>query len=246
MKQENPFFSIIIPTYDRPRQLESCLESLTHLNYPRARFEVIIVNDGGGVLLEELIARFEDRLNVVLITQTNSGPSNARNNGAKIAKGRFLAFTDDDCQPDRNWLVSLENRLKNNPNCIIGGRTLNLLQDNVYSAASQMICELAYKYYNTDNNDAKFFSSNNIAISRKNFPEVRGFDETLRTAEDRDFCKRWVKLGHKMIFAAEAIIYHAHDLTMLTFIKQHFNYGLGSYKFYRKKSLHGTGYFSSL
>jgi glycosyltransferase involved in cell wall biosynthesis len=61
MGHEQPFFSIIIPTYNRPRQLTACLEALARLDYLRNRFEVIIVDDGSKVLPEAVVASCRDQ-----------------------------------------------------------------------------------------------------------------------------------------------------------------------------------------
>lgn len=241
-----PFFSTIIPTYNRPDELNNCLAALASLNYSRNGFEVIVVNDGGDDSLDGIVRRFEAKLSISSITQEQSGPASARNSGAKIARGRYLAFTDDDCIPDPGWLSEFEECLKKNPESIVGGKTLNLLNNNPYSTASQLICELAYNHFNQYIEQASFFCTNNMAVPKTKFLEIGGFDENFKTAEDRDFCKRWKNNGFTMIFAPEAVIYHAHKLTFLTFVRQHFNYGRGSYQFYDKKSLHGPGYFRDL
>jgi GT2 family glycosyltransferase len=97
---------------------------------------------------------------------------------------------------------------------------LNLLNSNLYSTASQLICELAYNHYNQDSEEASFFCTNNMAVPKMNFLEIGGFDERFRTAEDRDFCKRWKNYEFHMIYCPKAIIYHAHELTLTGFIKQ--------------------------
>jgi glycosyltransferase involved in cell wall biosynthesis len=56
MRENNMFFSIIVSTYNRPRQIVSCIESLSRLNYPPARFEVIVVDDGSRIPVQSLIA----------------------------------------------------------------------------------------------------------------------------------------------------------------------------------------------
>jgi len=244
MSKLNTLFSIVIPTYNRPKQLSSCLQAIAQLNYPPNLFEVIVVDDGSEIPLDNVIDPLKDKLNLLMLTQPRGGPSSARNNGAKHAKGNFLAFTDDDCRSESNWLRILEQNLNENPECLIGGKTFNLLEDNPFSAASQMICDLAYRHYNVNHNHSNFFSSNNIAMSREKFHDVGGFDENFKTAEDRELCKRWLKNGLSMIYAPEAIIYHAHHLTFFAYIKQHFNYGRGSYKFYNKTK--EPGYFKNL
>ena len=241
-----PFFSIIIPTYNRNVQLKSCLDSLTSLNYSSSNFEVIVVNDGGSKKLDNLLAPFKKHINVLAIDKNNGGPASARNAGAEIAKGDFLVFTDDDCQPDREWLMQLEERLRTNPNCLIGGKALNLFKDNIYSTASQIIIEVVYRYYNKNPEKCNFFSSNNIALSKRYFWEVGGFDEQFRTAEDRDLCNRWLNKGLIIKYANNALIYHANELNLFTFCKQYFNYGRGSYLFYNKVHINSLVYFGNL
>lgn len=99
MGQEQPFFSIIIPTYNRPERLATCIQSLAHLDYSRDRFEVIVVDDGSPMPLEPVVAPFQNKFDVTLIKQPNAGPATARNTGAARASGQFLVFTDDDCMP---------------------------------------------------------------------------------------------------------------------------------------------------
>src|SRR5687767_5128657 len=111
MHTKSYFFSIIIPTYARPKQLAVCLEAIARLNYPRDRFEVIVVDDGSESPPEHVVKSFSERLSLTLLAQPNSGPASARNTGAWEAKGEFLAFVDDDCAPDAGWLRGLEAHL---------------------------------------------------------------------------------------------------------------------------------------
>lgn len=87
-------FSVIIPTFNRRGQLKKCLEALKNQNYKN--FEIIVVNDASS-----------DGTSGDINHSENLGPSAARNSGIKKAKHEFLAFTDDDCLPDENWLRDL-------------------------------------------------------------------------------------------------------------------------------------------
>ncbi len=243
---KKPLFSIIIPTYNRNDQLTECLHSISRLNYSTTNFEVIVVNDGGEVKLDQLIASFKDKIKVLAVEKDNGGPASARNAGAEIAKGDFLVFTDDDCYPDTEWLMQLEEIFRTNPDCLIGGKTLNMFEDNIYSTASQIIIETVYRYYNKNPEKCNFFSSNNIALSKQYFRDVGGFDEQFRTAEDRDLCYRWLKKGLTIKYAKNAVIYHANELNLFTFCKQYFNYGRGSYLFYKKIHNKNLVYFGNL
>ncbi|GET37212.1 glycosyltransferase family 2 protein [Microseira wollei] len=238
MAQEQLFFSIIIPTYNRPERLTTCLESLTRLNYPWHRFEVIVVDDGSKTPLENVVARFQDTLNLTLLRQPNAGPASARNAGAATARGKYLAFTDDDCTPASNWLQVLETYFTTTPDCAIGGLTLNALPDNLYSTASQILIDYLYEYFNPDPERSRFFASNNFALPAKYFRQSGSFDTSfpLAAGEDRELCDRLLYYGYPMRYAKEAQIYHAHKLSLTTFWRQHFNYGRGAFHFHQLRS----------
>jgi glycosyltransferase involved in cell wall biosynthesis len=238
MIQEQLFFSIIIPTYNRPDRLQTCLNSLTRLNYPRDRFEVIVVDDGSAKPLESVVLPFKEKLNLQLIRQDNSGPAAARNTGATKARGKFLVFTDDDCQSDRNWLKAIETSFQENPDCLLGGHTINQLTDNLYSEASQLLVDYLYTYYNSDPKQASFFTSNNFALSAELFREIGYFDTTfpLAAGEDREVCDRWLHCGYPMVYVPDALIYHSHNLKLSSFWRQHFNYGRGAFHFHQVRA----------
>jgi GT2 family glycosyltransferase len=238
MEQQQLFFSIIIPTYNRPEKLGTCLESIACLEYPRDRFEVIVVDDGSEPPLSYVVAPFHTRLNLTLLTQSNTGPATARNQGAAKAKGKYLVFTDDDCTPLPNWLTVLESEFNTRPDCVIGGRTLNALGDNLYSTASQILIDYLYAYYNADAKQARFFASNNFALPADYFRKIGSFDTSfpLAAAEDRELCDRLLQYGYQMIYAPQAQIYHAHKLRFCSFWRQHFNYGRGAFHFHQLRS----------
>jgi glycosyltransferase involved in cell wall biosynthesis len=213
------------------------------LDYPRERFEVIVVDDGSDEPPEAVVAPLQGRLDVTLLRQVRAGPAAARNTGARWAKGEFLAFTDDDCMPATDWLQTLQARLVAAPKRVVGGRILNALPDNPYATTSQLIIDFVYAYYNADPNQARFFASNNLAMPADRFRMLGGFDVTFMTSEDRELCDRWLHHGYRMTYAPEVIVYHAHALTLRTFWRQHFNYGRGAFRFHRIRARRGSGRF---
>jgi GT2 family glycosyltransferase len=236
MSHKQVRFSIIIPTYSRHKELLFCLQSLTRLDYPRDKYEVVVVDDGSETPPDDIVAAFRERLNVTLLTQSNAGPATARNVGALTARAEFLAFTDDDCAPASNWLRSFAARFEQTPKCAIGGQTLNILQNNPYSSASQLLIDYLYSYYNVDAEQAQFLTSNNFALPADRFHAIGGFDTTFPRAagEDREFCARWKHHGYRLIYAPEVKVFHAHRLKLNTFWRQHFNYGRAAFYFHRK------------
>jgi len=231
-------FSIVIPTHDRPAQLRKCLEALAGLEDPGEGFEVIVVDDGSPTGLDEVAGPFGDRLNLTLHVQANAGPGAARNAGASLAKGEYLAFTDDDCAPMADWLTALKRRLESTPDAMVGGETINALSENLCSEASQLLISYLYTHYNASDGGPQFFTSNNFAMSRRLFDEVGGFETSFSRAagEDREFCDRWRHLGHRMVYAPEAHVSHFHAMSLVKFWRQHLNYGRGAFRFHKMRS----------
>jgi GT2 family glycosyltransferase len=239
-----PHFSVVVPTYERPAQLATCVEALARLDYPRERFEVLIVDDGSARPPLDVVEQFRDALDVKLLEQTkNAGPAAARNLGARHARGEFLAFTDDDCEPERNWLRAFASRFAEEPARIVGGRTVNALAESLYSETSQLIIEVVYAHFNRDATDARFFASNNFAVHAGSFRAVGGFDETFRTSEDREFCARWRSRGLGLTYEPRAVVRHSHRLTHGSLWHQHFSYGRGALRFHRARAAQGDAPF---
>ncbi len=238
-----PFASIIIPTYNRPEGIAACLGAIAELDYPADRFETIVVDDGGSVPLHTLVEGIAPSLKVRLIGQSNSGPATARNVGAEAAEGELLAFTDDDCRPERGWLKALALAHRESPQALIGGRTVNGLPDNYFSQASQDIASFAYDYFNSGSQGPRFFTSNNMATPATLFAEVGGFDTSfpLAAGEDREFSDRWHASGLPFHYEPAAVMYHHHRLSAWRFCRQHFNYGRGGYHFNVVRKAAGRG-----
>jgi glycosyltransferase involved in cell wall biosynthesis len=241
MGAEQPFFSVVIPSRERPDRLSSCLDAFTHLDYPEDGFEVIVVDDGSREEPAHVIDRFSDQLPVRLVRQAHKGPATARNAGAAVARGEYLAFIDDDCAPAPDWLRRFAGRFVTSPHAMVGGRTINALPALVFSSASQMLIDYLYACYNAEPKKARFFTSNNMAVSTDDFRAVGGFDTRfpLAAAEDRDLCERWFRDGRPMIYIPEARVYHSHPLTFGGFWQQHATYGRGAHHFGQARSRRG-------
>jgi GT2 family glycosyltransferase len=223
---------VIVPTYRRPQGLGVLLRALHSLHFAKEAFEVIVVDDGESSNLEALSNSLAG-LNLRCISQAHTGPARARNRGAACASGRYLAFTDDDCIPDPNWLNELLAVLDHSPEHLVGGQVVNAAVDNRFSSASQQISDYLLRYLNNDPRHPVFFLSNNIAMSAKLFHSVGGFHTSFPVAggEDREFCHRCLRLGFGMTYAPAAIVHHNHRLTFTSYWRQHFGYGLGARTF---------------
>jgi cellulose synthase/poly-beta-1,6-N-acetylglucosamine synthase-like glycosyltransferase len=233
MPPDLPKFSIIIATRSRPSQLDRCLRALAGLDYTRGRLEVIIVDDGSVQPLGAVVGPWRDRLEITLLGRPHAGPAAARNRGVDQARGEYLAFTDDDCCPAPDWLSRLAARFARTPDHAIGGRTMNALPANAYSTASQMLISYLYSYYNANPERAVFLTTNNLALPTAQLRAAGGLNPTYTraAAEDCDLCDRWLQRGWGLTYAPEAVVYHAHALTLGTFVRQHLHYGRGAFQF---------------
>lgn len=239
-----PTFSIIVPTFRRVRKLERCLRNLTHQSFPKSDYEVIVVDDGAEEAVAELVEKQRHPIPCRLLTQNHKGPAAARNAGANLAQGRYLAFTDDDCRPAPDWLKRLEHQFDGlKKNALVGGRVINELENNPYASASQALVDFLCKYCNADPRRAAFLTSNNICLPAEAFKDIGGFDTSFSGAcgEDREFCTRCFHAGYQTVYAPDVVVYHSHDLSLGGFIRQHFAYGRGSAVFRRRALDHGYG-----
>jgi len=226
--------SVVIPTFRRPAALSRCLDALAAQTIPRDAFEVVVVDDGGELAVDQMDPPPRRDLNLQLVRQANQGPGSARNAGVAVARGEFAAFTDDDCLPDPDWLERLLAGASTKLDVLYGGRLVNALDTNIFAVASQLILNLAYCHHNPEPPAATFVASNNMLVPLRSFRELGGFDPAFRVAsEDRDLCARWLESGRSVAYLADAVVRHANELTLGSFLRQHFGYGRGAWRFHR-------------
>ena len=101
--------SIIVATHNRYQSLERCLASLLALNYHE--FEIIVVDDGSTDETEFLLKSINDPRVRVIKHQKIGAKSRARNTGVTVAKYDIVAFIDDDCMADQDWLKYLVEKI---------------------------------------------------------------------------------------------------------------------------------------
>lgn len=227
------FISVVLTTYSRPAALRRALEAVAELRPPKGGFEVVVVDDGSPEPVEGIVDEYSGRLRVRLVRQENGGCARARNAGAARARGEYLVFLDDDCTPPQWWLQRLEQAFEQDPGAMIGGRQVNILHENRFSAASQLLVDFLLEAANPDRRAGTYL--NNIALRRSDFEAMGGFDPTFsKSAEDRDFCDRWLGAGRQIIYEPGITVDHAHHLTLRSYWRQHAGYGRGVVYRWRK------------
>lgn len=228
-----PAWSVIVPTYNRPHQLAHCVDALTRIKPPAGGFEVIVINDGGNQGVDDVRqATTGAAITIRYAAQQHAGPAAARNTGADMALGMWLAFTDDDCVPSSGWLQAFERAIAAHPDALAGGVVQNAVSDSLFSEASQQLAGFVAGWFDGAARE-RFFTSNNIAVRRAAFLEAGGFDARFGASagEDREFCDRWTAQGRESIQVPDAIVDHMHALSLRSFLRQHHGYGRGAQRF---------------
>ena len=186
-----PDISVVVPTRDRPPLLREALASISAQR--GARMEVIVVNDG-GCDVAEVLGEFSGRLNLHYVSLLkNSGLPAARNTGCGRARGRYLAYLDDDDLYLPDHLARLKARLDREPEVGLVYADAWLLKQRLvadrYRTFDQRV--LAHDYDRATMLHDSFIAPSAIMHRRECFERLGGFDESLRSCyEDWDFLIR--------------------------------------------------------
>jgi GT2 family glycosyltransferase len=196
---QKPLFSVIVPTYHRNDLLAKCLDCLAPgvQTLPAEQYEVIVTDDGSQTIAEEIIKQYYPW--VKWVAGPHKGPAANRNNGARYANGEWLAFTDDDCLPDPQWLAAYTE-------AIIKESSYLVFEGRVYvDRPKQTLAEKS-----PANESGGYLWSCNFAIKKELFNYLNGFDERFPYAamEDVDMKLRLTKAGYKILFIKTASLCH--------------------------------------
>lgn len=216
-----PSFSVIVCTRNGRPRIGDCLAAAHNLT--GGRHETIVVDDGSDDGTAEFVAeRFPW---VKLLRLDPCGLSAARNAGAAAATGEILAFTDDDCEPDAEWLQRLGRVFADGRFAAAGGPNLpprpRTRHEAVVCAASGAPSHVMF-----DDEEAEHLPGCNLAVTRAAFEAVGGFDVRFHTAgDDVDFCWRLRDAGFRLGFAPGAFVWHRRRPGIRAFLGQQWGYG---------------------
>ncbi len=170
----------MVPTYNREHLLHNCLLNLVNQNFDKKEYEIIIVSDGPDSRTKEKVSEFQQSSAVTLLYHSldyKKGPAAARNFGWQHAKGILIAFTDDDCIPNENWLQYIWDDYKHEHEAVYTGRVIVPL--------SKFPTDFEL---NTSKLETAEFVTANCICTKLALKKVEGFDELFKAAwrEDSD------------------------------------------------------------
>lgn len=221
-------YSIIVPVFNRPDEVNELLESLTHQTLKD--FEVIIVEDGSTIPCKDVCDAFSEKLDIHYYNKQNSGPGQSRNYGAERASGVFLLILDSDVVLPEGYMAAVADELARNPETdAFGG------PDSAHSSFTPIQKAISYSmtsFFTTGGIRGgkakldKFFPrSFNMGIHREVYLKLGGFSK-MRFGEDIDFSYRIVEAGHKTRLFPTAWVWHKRRTDFRKFWRQVYNSGI--------------------
>lgn len=220
-------YSIIVPVYNRPDEVEELLESLTRQTF--RDFETIIVEDGSEVTCRSVCDKYKDRLPLSYYEKANSGPGQSRNYGAERAQGEYLIILDSDVVLPDQYLEAVETELSAQPCDAFGGA------DAAHPSFTPVQKAISYSmtsFFTTGGIrggkkklDRFYPRSYNMGIRRETYQKLGGFSP-MRFGEDIDFSYRIIEAGCTSRFFPNAWVWHKRRTDLRKFFRQVYNSGI--------------------
>jgi glycosyltransferase involved in cell wall biosynthesis len=217
----HPYFSIIIPVYNRPEEIRELLHSLTAQEY--RNFEVLVIEDGSSLACEQEVKAFEKSLQIRYFYKPNTGQGFSRNFGFENARGDFFIIFDSDCIIPPQYLSVVHQAIEEQGLDAYGG------PDAAHSSFTPTQKAISYamtSLFTTGGirgrkKHAGTFHprSFNMGLKREVFDHVGGFILT-RKGEDIEFSLRMIKAGFKVGLLDQAFVYHKRRTSFSQFWKQ--------------------------
>jgi len=196
-KKKRPFFSVVIPTYERPDDLRQCLNGLKADKQPKSPpYEIIVTDDSRSDSARILVEK--EFPEVSWGAGKQNGPAGNRNAGVARAKGHWITFVDDDCIPQPGFLSSYANAIDSNP-------SLGVLEGRIFPDRPRRTWSEACP----TNESGGMFWTSNLCVKKSVFKKLGGLDEQFEVAyEDVDFARRLKENGVISHFVYEAAVCH--------------------------------------
>lgn len=228
-------YSIIVPVYNRPDEVDELLASLLHQE--EKDFEVIVVEDGSQVPCGDVCQRYAGQMELRYYEKPNSGPGQSRNYGAERAKGEYLLILDSDVVVPPGYLKAISEELERQPADAFGGPDCS---HPSFTDIQKAISYSMTSFFTTGGIRGgkkkldKFYPrSFNMGIRRDVYLRLGGFSR-MRFGEDIDFSIRIFQAGcHCRLFPG-AWVWHKRRTDFRKFWRQVFNSGIARINLYKK------------
>ena len=217
----SPKYSVIVPVYNRPREVDELLESLTRQTY--TDFEVLIIEDGSAETCEEVVKKYEDKLTTRYYFKENSGQGFSRNYGFERASGEYFIVFDSDCLIPESYFESLEQHLRDHPCDAFGGPDKAMDSFTIVQRAINYSMTSFLSTGGIRGNKRRIGQfhprSFNMGISKEVFAKTGGYI-LPKMGEDIEFSIRIIKNGFKVDLVPDAFVFHKRRTSLGAFFRQ--------------------------
>ncbi|MDD7028176.1 MAG: glycosyltransferase [Prevotellaceae bacterium] len=228
-------YSIIVPVFNRPDEVDELLQSL--VGQTLKDFEVVIVEDGSEKPCKDVCDKYAGKIDLKYFMKKNSGPGQSRNYGAERANGEYLIVLDSDVVLPEDYLKAVDDELNREPSDAFGGP--DCAHDS-FTETQKAISYSMTSFFTTGGIRGgkkkldKFYPrSFNMGIRRDVYMRLGGFSK-MRFGEDIDFSIRIFKAGCKCRLLPEAWVWHKRRTDMRKFFRQVYNSGIARVNLYKK------------
>lgn len=214
--------SVIIPAFNAEKTLAQTLRALQSQTLSPQEWQAIVVDDGSTDATATLVASFRWAR---CIAMPHRGAAAARNQGAALAQGPILLFTDADCEPQPDWIEKMLAPFVD-ANVVGAKGTYRTRSRGMTARFVQLEYEEKYERMR-QLEQIDFIDTYSAAYRREVFLSNGGFDESFPTAsvEDQEFSFRLAERGYRLVFAPDAIVYHPHDASLGAYLRRKFFIG---------------------
>lgn len=222
-----PQYSVIIPVYNRPDEIDELLQSL--VAQTEHDFELIIVEDGSEQDCRSIIDKYVDQLDISYYFKKNTGPGDSRNYGMDRAEGEFFIFFDSDCIIPSDYFAKLTRELETHRLDAFGGSddaldSFSNIQKAINYTMTSFLTTGGVRGHKTQLN--KFQPrSFNMGIRKEVYRKVGGFSD-IHPGEDPDLSFRILEAGFKTGLINSAFVYHKRRIDLSKFATQVHKFGL--------------------
>lgn len=228
-------FSVIVPVYNRPDEVDELLDSLTRQTF--SGFEVIIVEDGSATPCKDVCDKYQGNLDIKYFLKANSGPGQSRNYGVERASGDYVLILDSDVVVPEGYLAAVDEELRREPCEAFGGPDRAA---DTFTPTQKAISYSMTSFFTTGGIRGgkkkldKFYPrSFNMGVRRDVYNKLGGFSK-MRFGEDIDFSIRIFKAGCRCRLFPGAWVYHKRRTDFRKFWRQVFNSGIARINLYKK------------
>ncbi len=172
--------SIVVPFHNEARYLDACIEALLSQDFPRERFNIVMVDNNSTDGSADIVSRYAE---VVLLSETIQGDYAARNRGISDSSGEIIAFTDADTAPASDWLRQIERTMNNEEVMLLIGGLKFGNESASLELAARYEEEKTHFVYSRDEADTYFGYTCNMAVRRTAFERLGLFPPVQRNSE---------------------------------------------------------------